>query len=257
MSTKKFLPEPYFLSFKRRKLVSEAGMVINDFWKTCYSRFNRALQPTSLILFTLLLVPLPAGGWPVDSYHQMRYENVRGQDTSASCGPASLSTLFTNFFNRDVSEDQIIEIILPGISEEFDEFVSGSGLPEGGVSMLDLKVASVELGVEAKGFKVPEDNLLPLVDSLSLPVLLHLEKPDEHFVLLLGSTYNKAILADPSWGLRTVTPRLLFSRWGGLIIGFQPDPDSIKYARDIVGTIKKEVSDMVVTQEVSLDLIWH
>src|SRR6056297_3554883 len=184
----------------------------------------------------------PSHAWPVKSYHELRYEHVRGQNTSTSCGPASLATLFSEFYGEDITEHRIVELIKPYLEEEIEKLKEGD-LPEGGVSMLDLKKVSEELGFPAKGYEVPEENLPMIMRKLRVPLLIHLEEPDEHFSLTVTEFNGQFFLADPTWGVRSIGKRELFDRWDGLILAFSPRNGQKERAREVIKRIEKEVEE--------------
>ncbi|MFW6111906.1 MAG: C39 family peptidase, partial [Candidatus Bipolaricaulota bacterium] len=193
--------------------------------------------------------------WPVKSYHELRYEHVRGQNTSTSCGPASLATLFSEFYGEDITEQNIVELMKPYLEEEIEKLKEGK-LPEGGVSMLDLKKVSEELGFPAKGYEVPKENLPSIMRKLRVPLLIHLEKPDEHFSLAVTEFNGQFFLADPTWGVRAIGKGELFDRWDGLILAFSPRNDRKRLAQEVIERIKKKVEDKHQTQRISREFLW-
>ncbi len=212
----------------------------------------------SIFCFTaLVLSEVGVNAWPVTSYKELRYEYVNGQNTTGSCGPASLATLFSGFYGEEVSEEEVIEIMKPFFEDEIEDLEEGKQVPEGGVSMLDLKRASNQLGVPARGYDIPKGKLVEVIDILNSPVLLHLDDPDEHFVLAVGSFSSRVLLADPTWGLYLIGEERLFDRWDGLILAFAPgEPSAIKNAGDIVNQVTEIAAVKEISQLLTVEFLW-
>lgn len=209
-----------------------------------------------VVVSALVAIFFPSHAWPVKSYHELRYEHVRGQNTSTSCGPASLATLFSEFYGEDITEDKVVELIKPYLKEEIEKLKEGN-LPEGGVSMLDLKKVSEELGFPAKGYEVPEENFPTIMRKLRIPLLIHLEKPEEHFSLTVTEFNGQFFLADPTWGVRAIGRGELLDRWDGLILAFSPGDSQKRRAREVVQKIEKMVEDRIQTQLISREFLWN
>jgi len=225
------------------------------------SYFRLQISERSWIIFLIpvfVLGPFTAStlAWPVDSYKELRYEHVRGQNTLSSCGTAALATLFSEFYGTEVSEEEIIELIKPYLEEEIEQLKEGK-LPEGGVSMLDLKKVSRELGVPTRGYRIPKEKILAVMNKLRAPLLVHLDKPEDHFVLSFTGRRRKLILADPSWGVRPISKEEFFSRWDGLVLAFAPDSNYVDRARKVVDEISDHVEQRNLTGSLSRSLAWE
>lgn len=182
---------------------------------------------------------LSAGGWPVTSYRELRYEGVDQQENLHSCGPAALATVFSAFFGVEVSENEFAKEI-----------------PENGVSMLDLKQASIKKGILAKGYEIPKGNLGTILRELSLPVLIHLDTPDDHFAVAVTQVGQRIALADPSWGMRVISLVELCRSWDGLILAFAPNQRSVDRARITILQIQKKIVEQTKTLRLSKIFLW-
>lgn len=194
--------------------------------------------------------------WPVTPYRELRYEYVNGQNTTGSCGPASLATLFTSFYGKEISEEEIIAIMKPFFEEELAAQEEEREIPEGGVSMLDLKMTSLGLGVPARGYEIPREKLGEVIEVLSSPVLLHLDNPDEHFVLAVGDIASKVLLADPTWGLYLIGLERLYERWDGLILAFAPGKAFVGNAGRVTDEITLLAAERIASQRLSMEFLW-
>ena len=217
------------------------------------TKFNMLLL---FVIIFVLALPFTAKAWPVDSYQDIRYEHVRGQDTLSSCGPASLATLFVSFYGMETSEDQIIKLVKPYLEKEIEKLKEGE-LPEGGVSMLDLKKVSAELGVPSKGYKIPEKKMFSILKRLKTPLLVHLEKPRRHFVLSVAVFSGQIILADPSWGIRRISKEGFFDKWDGMVLAFSPRKEDKQLSDGVISKIKKQMEQKDRTQDISRRFLWN
>jgi len=182
---------------------------------------------------------LSADGWPVISYKELRYEGVDQQKDLQSCGPAALATVFSAFFGVEVSENEFAREI-----------------PENGVSMLDLKQASIKKGIPAKGYEIPKDSLGIILRELSLPVLIHLDTPDDHFAVAVIQVGQRIVLADPSWGMRVISLVEICRSWDGLILVFAPNQRSVDRARMAILQIQNKIVEQTKTSQLSRMFLW-
>jgi predicted double-glycine peptidase len=156
----------------------------------------------------------------------------------------------------EVREEEIIELIRPYLEEEIEQLKEGK-LPEGGVSMLDLKKVSRELGVPTRGYRIPKEKIFPIMNKLRAPLLVHLDEPEDHFVLSFTGRRRKLILADPSWGIRPIAKDEFFTRWDGLVLAFAPDSNYVDRARKVVDEISDRVEQRNLTGSLSRSLAWE
>ena len=224
------------------------------------TRFKRTKKITNIVTILLIstIVSLvsvsPAYTWPVESYRNFRYKHVQIQDTLSSCGPASLATLMTNFYGKKKTEEDIVEMVKPYLDESIEKLEDGE-LPEGGVSMLDLRKVSKKLGVPTKGYEIPEKNLLSIMGDLKTPLLIYLEQPTEHFALTVGGYKGKVIMADPSLGIRIIAQNDLYDKWDGLILAFSPNRDYKSQAYKVIKDIKHKVKERNRTKSLAREFL--
>ena len=208
------------------------------------------------VAFLALLWIAPSGSsWPVKSYRELRFQHLRSQNTLGSCGPASLATLFAEFYGKDIKEKKIIELIRPYLEEEIEKLKEDRELPEGGVSMLDLKKVSQKMGLRAKGYKIPKNELVPLLQKLATPLLLHLEEPEEHFALAIGTVDGGIVLGDPTWGLREISKSAIFDDWDGLTLAFAPQKAFRVNSREVKSEVLRDLLGRKKTQNLSLTIL--
>ncbi len=214
------------------------------------------IRKFTILIVLIVITPMifiPARNtraWPVKSYRELRYKHVIAQNTLSSCGPASLATLFGEFYGKKIKEEEIVKLIKPYLDEEIEKLKEGE-VPEGGVSMLDLKKVSKELGVPTKGYKIPKDKLLTIMQKLNSPLLLYLEKPKRHFVLAVAGMNGSVILADPMLGTRFVGFEKLSDKWEGLVLAFSPGEEYGKRAHKITEEMQQNLKSRSLTQDLA------
>nr|VFK42288.1 MAG: Peptidase C39 family protein [Candidatus Kentron sp. TC] len=145
-------------------------------------------SPPIRILF-LFLVGLSIG-FPAlaEDRESLLFKEVTRQSHDYSCGPAALSTLI----NGAIPGQRVSELEVISTREKSED---GN---EEGFSLLDLKAAAGKLGHGAQWKKIKPE-FLPM---LSQPVILliGLNSPFPHFVILKGFRDGEAFLADPTRG---------------------------------------------------------
>ncbi len=161
----------------------------------------------SFILATILL-QLPDISWgddrlEVKSVLEMRQENVVVQEWDLSCGAATLTTLLNYQHGDFVSEREVAEGLM-----KRKEYIEHPFLVQirQGFSLLDLKNY-----VDARGYRGIGFGKLSLKELISkAPIIVPIQSNGyNHFVIFRGIAGNRALLADPAWGNRT----LLVSRF--------------------------------------------
>jgi len=139
-------------------------------------------------------------GEPLSSFRELRYQGVVGQTNEYTCGAAAVATILTYFYGISTSESEILNLAEEAMQMRGEEPSQGHGL-----TAYDLKKGLEAEGIEAKGFQVTPQALRDYFVRGGLPVIIHLTKPEKHFVVAVGMAGNQIVLADPSWG-RSIIP---------------------------------------------------
>ena len=221
---------------------------------------KRTFVLISLILFSALFPGfLSEGAWEVKSYRKLRFKHVAPQEDLASCGPASLASLFTKFFDLQLNERKIIEVIKKDLKNKLNSKKSKdkSEVLKEGISMLQLKKASIKCGIPARGYTVPKDNLHSILENIDLPLLIHLHKPEKHFLLAVSNFNDQLIIADPSWGLGLIPNYVFGQRWDGAILAFSPDEQNINTGRTVSDKIINHFKRKQNMKRLASDLLWR
>ena len=209
-----------------------------------------------VICFLIIFINNSCYCWPVKSYQELRYRFVKGQKSTNSCGTASLATLFSDFYGMEIEENKIIDLILPYLEEEKERLKKGE-IPEGGVSMLDIKKVSEKLGISAKGYQLPKESFISLLKRLKSPVIIHLSKPNEHFVLAIDSIAKQVIVGDPSWGIRLFSRKELTKKWEGLMLAFAVSNSHTEKASTVISSLKNKLICRRKLQDFALNFFWN
>ena len=172
-------------------------------------------------LLVIALVSLACTVWAKpSSYLELRYEGVTGQTEWYTCGPAALATLLTQFYGlEDAGELELLELSLQAMEG------SGKNVEETGVTALALKQVTEAKGVAAKGFSVTMEELRAYFGGDGLPLVIHVTRPQFHYVLAIGLVEDQIVLADPSYGRRILPfSSLVYEKgFSGVVIATSPN----------------------------------
>jgi uncharacterized protein len=185
-----------------------------------------AWRRTLRLFFWLGLLLLPAEAGPETAYpcrldgvrvykhvangKEMRDKNVVKQKFDYSCGSGALATLMRLGFGDQVSEAEIMKLILQGKSPE-----EISDIETNGYSLLDLKQAAEQKGYTAVVYKLQLSHLR----QLQGPVLIYIEHHGlKHFTVFKGITGDRVYLADPARGNTRMSIYRFEPEWPGYIL---------------------------------------
>ena len=144
----------------------------------------------------------------VKSLKEFRYNNMVRQKYDLSCGAASLATIMNYYYGDEIAEQEIIKYML--------EFGDKEKITTKGFSLLDLKQYAEHRKYEAAGFK---DVPLKELQTLKIPAIVLLDSGKySHFVVLKGVKGDKAYIADPAFGNRSMQMDTFNSNWSNRII---------------------------------------
>lgn len=90
-----------------------------------------------------------------------------------------------------------------------------------GTSFYNIKAAASQIGLEAIGFKVNNEEVLLKLKSITMPSICQLTSNNyEHFVVLYKIKNNKVTLMDPAIGFRIISIEEFTRIWTGYIMIF-------------------------------------
>ena len=149
-----------------------------------------------IFYFFLATLASPTLANPITPYRTLRYEGVIGQTSYYTCGSAAVATLLTHYYGEPTGEGEILELSEKAMAG------SDKNPAERGITALALTQALADKGIPARGMKLTLESLASYFRQGGLPVVLHVTKPQMHYVLAVGTVGDWIILADPSWGRR-------------------------------------------------------
>ena len=140
----------------------------------------------------------------VHSLREIRNRGVVRQKWDYSCGSAALSTLLTYYLDLPTSEAAVVVSIL----RRTDPVRVRS---RGGFSLLDLKAYLKRRGLRGVGYSGM--NLAELAAS-PVPVIVPVRvKQFDHFVIFVKRYADRVVVADPAFGLLTMSSARFLSSW--------------------------------------------
>ncbi|OUM99846.1 MAG: hypothetical protein BAA04_03015 [Firmicutes bacterium ZCTH02-B6] len=135
-------------------------------------------------------------GRPV-SWRELRYEGVVAQSDWYTCGPAAAATLLHHYFGIPATEEEMLELALGAMAD-------GGQNPGAGIHAAALVRSLTEKGLPVRGYRVEPGSLAAYFRQGGLPVIVHVTRPEPHYVVAVGLVGDWVLLADPSWGRRLV-----------------------------------------------------
>jgi predicted double-glycine peptidase len=159
----------------------------------------------------------PPGGKAIRTLVAIRNEQVVRQQWDYSCGAAAIATVLTYQLNHPVTERQVAL----GILRHEDAKLVRARL---GFSLLDLKLYAATQGFAAAGFgQMSLDDLDGMAPAI-VPIRVH---GFRHFVVYRGRRGDRVLIADPSFGNRTLPTDTFKKVWANNVafVVFNPsDP---------------------------------
>lgn len=156
--------------------------------------------------------------WRVVDGESLRWQGVHRQETSATCGPASVVTLLTYYMGMPVGEEEVARRARAGRGED------RSPLPgDDGVTMRGLQAALASWGVRAYGLAMTRQGLEAYLDEVGIPLIVRVARPEPHFTLVAGIADGHVLLADSALGWRALPYPDFLAMWDGIALAVDPD----------------------------------
>ncbi len=142
----------------------------------------------------------------VRSREQARFEYVDEQGWDTSCGYAALGSLLSRY--RDLAVDEAALLARSS---------GGQGTGVVSVTLAELARLAVGLGLEVRPWRAAYGRLSDLL-AASAPLLVHYDRPQGHFALVLAAGPEGVVTADPARGLELLTRPQFLERWSGVVL---------------------------------------
>lgn len=183
-------------------------------------------------------VALPSFANSITPYRTLRYEGTIGQTSYYTCGPAAVATLLVHYYGQATTENEILELS--------EKAMAGSDKKpeERGITALALRQALGSKGIRARGMRLTLESLTDYFQKGGLPIILHVTKPQMHYVLAVGTVGDWVVLADPSWGRRVQLLSALLEEQGFSGVTLVPLPPE-----GFISTARKEQSETLTWAE--------
>ncbi|MCF6334431.1 MAG: cysteine peptidase family C39 domain-containing protein [Spirochaetales bacterium] len=137
----------------------------------------------------------------------MRFQYINEQQYDTSCGYSTTASLLSLYWNIDVTEEEIVEKYIYKKIENMDYETS----------LADLSEILNDYAIANKSYKM-EYNQLMDINKKYFPIIVHYNKPDDHFALVLGIRGNNIITADPARGVEILSTEQFFYRWSNVVL---------------------------------------
>lgn len=156
--------------------------------------------------------------WRVVDGESLRWQGVHRQETSATCGPASVVTLLTYYMGISVEEEEV--------ARRARAWRGGGHAPlsgDDGVTMRGLQAALTSWGVRAYGLAMTRESLEAYLDEVGVPLIVRVARPEPHFTLVAGTADGHVLLADSALGWRALPYPDFLAMWDGIALAVDPD----------------------------------
>ncbi|MDE7317724.1 MAG: peptidase C39 [Helicobacter sp.] len=147
------------------------------------------------ILAISMLFLLAWADFEYKSFYEIRNQGMVRQSYEESCGAASLATLINLLYEKNLDEEQILEL-----------FDNNTNM----VTFLQLQEAAKKLGYSSRSYKLSRE----ILESVSIPILIKIEDDPKfpHFVVVI--CYGDFFLVfDPNFGKYITKKMELYAIW--------------------------------------------
>lgn len=182
------------------------------------SRLQRAGLAALVLLALCTIAPAPArGAWRVADGEGMRWRGIHRQETSRTCGPASLVTLLEYYFHVPATEEEVARRALG-----WGDAQPPPGALDQPATMRGLRDALAHWGFAAYGLEMSASGLRTYLDEVGVPVLVRILYPEPHFTLVAGHAGGHFLLADSALGWWPLAEGDLLAVWDGVALVVDP-----------------------------------
>lgn len=142
---------------------------------------------------------------------ELRFAYVMEQDQDSSCGLASVASALSLYWQVPVDETALLAWL-------FNRGGSPGLEAKGRISLASMAAIFEGWGVSARAFWLDWSGLAEVLALGYAPMVVHYNRPDPHFALLLGITGETAVVADPARGLESVSKGVFEKRYSGVAL---------------------------------------
>lgn len=143
------------------------------------------------------------------SEEELRFTNTYKQGYDTSCGIAVTATLLNTYWQIPITEAELYnEMILNRYNME-------TVAVNYTVSFLNISNYLISKDIQARAFKMDWLNLKENLEKGFEPIIIHYNKPNPHFALLIHIYDNFAFIADPARGFELVVRERFEENYSG------------------------------------------
>jgi ABC-type bacteriocin/lantibiotic exporter with double-glycine peptidase domain len=133
------------------------------------------------------------------------YNGFQGYDTS--CGVAVTASLLNIYWNIPIIEADLYQtLILDNARENAANYT---------VSLFSISEYLKTHGIQSRAYKMDWETLEDSLSKGFAPILIHYEKPDPHFALLIHQEGEYGFVGDPARGFVVVNKREFMKNYSG------------------------------------------
>jgi uncharacterized protein len=152
---------------------------------------------TLTFLFLLSIVPKD----------ELQYSQGFKQLEETSCGYSVVSSLLFYYYNIDITETELLS----------NYFSQKTAVGDYTLSFLEIRTILTDYGIESRAYKMTFEELEKHISRFA-PIIIHYDRPENHFSLLLKKKDGFIITSDPAQGLRLSSIRDFKKMWSGNVI---------------------------------------
>ena len=163
----------------------------------------------------------------ITPYRTLRYQQTIGQSDIYTCGAAAVATLLTHFYKFPVSESEIVDLAEKMMLER------GKKSQDSGIDALALKKTLKLKGIDADVVETSLESIRKYFNRGGLPIVIHVNIPQPHYILAVGLVEDRLIVADPTLGRGVFPLETLSSQKGftGIAIIAKPSEQFVQVAK--------------------------
>jgi ABC-type bacteriocin/lantibiotic exporter with double-glycine peptidase domain len=142
----------------------------------------------------------------VISQEDLRFTYVHKQGFDTSCGIATIATLLSEYWNIPVKEEGLFEDM------------AGSETAVYTINFFAMSEYLDKHDILTRAFRMNWDELIDTLGQGFAPIIIHYDRPEQHFALLLHIEGENAIVADPAKGLEFINKEQFTKKFSGNVL---------------------------------------
>lgn len=136
------------------------------------------------------------------SMREAHFVDMVPQHTDFSCGAAALATILKYAYNKNVTEEEVINGLLAVSDPDI--------VRQKGFSLLDIKNYVEALGMRGRGYGMKPE----MLERVKIPTIVLLNiRGYKHFVVVKKTTKDKVYISDPALGNRVMDIDSFVAGW--------------------------------------------